>query len=69
MYGQSPTAFVDRLKIDDACRQLSSNQISITQLAYDLGFKTSQHFATVFKKYTGHTPSHWRNTQKNNVLK
>lgn len=60
LLGQSPAAFVDRIKIDLACEVLSTQQTSITELAYDLGFKTSQHFATVFKKYTGHPPSKWR---------
>lgn len=60
MYGQSPASFVDRVRIKRACERLSTSRCTITEIAHELGFKTSQHFATVFKKYTGHSPSRWR---------
>jgi AraC-like DNA-binding protein len=33
---------------------------SITEIAYALGFSSSQHFATVFRKYYGTSPSRFR---------
>ncbi|MFB6475639.1 MULTISPECIES: helix-turn-helix domain-containing protein [Paenibacillus] len=33
---------------------------SSTGLSMDLGFATSQHFATVFRRIKGRTPSQWR---------
>lgn len=58
--GQSPTAYMERVRMDCACRQLKHTNALITRIAMDMGFKTSQHFATVFKKYMGMTPKEWR---------
>jgi AraC-like DNA-binding protein/mannose-6-phosphate isomerase-like protein (cupin superfamily) len=61
MYGQSPATYITRLRIELACERLKEGAAAtMTDLSLDLGFKTSQHFAAVFKKYTGMTPSQWR---------
>ncbi|WP_081824398.1 helix-turn-helix transcriptional regulator [Paenibacillus sp. UNC451MF] len=60
MYGQSPANYMDRLRIELACQILLQKEISVTTVAMDIGYKTSQHFATVFKKYMGLSPSQWR---------
>lgn len=62
--GQSPASYVTRVRIEKACEQLMQSPISITTLAMELGYKTSQHFSTVFKKYTGKTPAEWRRTKR-----
>lgn len=62
--GQSPASYMDRVRMDYACRLLQQSSVSITNVAMDFGFKTSQHFATVFKKYIGLTPRAWRNQDK-----
>ncbi|WP_313639870.1 AraC family transcriptional regulator [Paenibacillus sp.] len=62
--GQSPTAFMDRIRMDCACHMLEESKLSITDIAMELGFKTSQHFATVFKKLIGVTPKAWRTHSK-----
>lgn len=58
--GISPASYMERVRMDCACRILLESSTSITNIALDLGFKTSQHFATVFKKYIGMTPRAWR---------
>lgn len=58
--GQSPASYMERMRMDLACRLLVQSPTSITDIAHDLGYKTSQHFATVFKKYIGVTPKAWR---------
>lgn len=58
--GQSPTAYMERVRMDYACQVLKESKMSITDIAMELGFKTSQHFATVFKKLIGVTPRVWR---------
>lgn len=59
-FGQSPSSFVERIRVDYAAQLLTHSDIPITRLALDLEFKTSQYFSTVFKKVTGITPSQWR---------
>ncbi|QHW33763.1 AraC family transcriptional regulator [Paenibacillus rhizovicinus] len=60
MHGQSPANYIDRLRMNRACGLLRMPGASVTGVAMDLGYKTSQHFATVFKKYIGVSPTQWR---------
>ncbi|MHA0857265.1 AraC family transcriptional regulator [Paenibacillus sp. CMAA1364] len=62
--GQSPASYIERVRMDYACQLLVKSRTSITDIAHDLGYKTSQHFATVFKKYIGMTPRAWRRYDK-----
>lgn len=55
--GFSPVDYVTRMKIDAARSLLVDKKLSVTTAAMQLGFSTSQYFATVFKRYTGQTPS------------
>ncbi|MCM3629772.1 AraC family transcriptional regulator [Paenibacillus glycanilyticus] len=59
-FGQSPSSFVERSRVEYAAQLLTHSDIAITRVALGLEFKTSQHFSTVFKKVTGITPSQWR---------
>lgn len=58
--GYSPADFVSRRKIEEAKKYLVSGAKSITDIAFSLGFSSSQYFATVFKRYTGTTPTNYR---------
>ncbi|SDX14379.1 AraC family transcriptional regulator [Paenibacillus sp. CF384] len=62
MHGQSPANYMDRIRINRACELLRQPGANVTTVALDLGYKTSQHFATVFKKYIGVSPSSWRSS-------
>ena len=50
---------VARALLDDSSR-------SITDIAFDLGFSSSQYFSTVFKRYTTQTPSEFRSRAREN---
>ncbi len=54
--GIGPREFIQRRQIDRAQTMLAAGQ-SVTQTAMDLGFSSSQYFSTVFKRFTGQTPS------------
>ena len=58
--GLSPRQFILRDKVEAAKRVLCENGTSVTDIALDLGFVSSQYFATVFKRITGVTPSLYR---------
>ncbi len=60
LHGQSPANYIDRLRMNRACELLRQPGANVTNVAMDLGYKTSQHFATVFKKYIGVSPTQWR---------
>ena len=58
--GLTPADFFQRIKVEDARRRLAGSGASITAIAFELGFASSQHFASVFKQYTGMTPREFR---------
>lgn len=60
--GVSPYDYIIQEKIQTAKNLMKSTDLTITYIASELGFSSSQHFATVFKKYTGKTPSMYRKT-------
>jgi AraC-like DNA-binding protein len=59
-YGVSPKRYQLGARIEEARRLLAANSQQITSIAFDLGYSSSQHFATQFKAETGITPSAWR---------
>jgi len=58
--GIPPGEYVLRRKVETAQKRLRNTDESVTRIAFDLGFSSSQYFATVYKRYTGHTPSRER---------
>lgn len=62
--GLSPRQFILRDKIEAAKRMLHQDGTSVTGIALDLGFVSSQYFATVFKRITGVTPSRYRHRRE-----
>lgn len=61
--GFSPLNYLINLRISEAIRLLKSSTISLTDIALDTGFYSSQHFSTTFKKLTGYTPGHYRKNE------
>lgn len=58
--GMSPWNYILRARCRHGCEQLRHSRTSITSLAHALGFSSSQHFSTVFRRLTGHTPGEFR---------
>jgi len=54
--GVPPGEYVQRIRIEEARRRLAAGRESVTRIAFDLGFSSSQYFATVYKRYTGKSP-------------
>jgi AraC-like DNA-binding protein len=62
--GFTPINYLINIRISEAIKLLKKKEISLTDIALDTGFYSSQHFSTTFKKLTGYTPSEFR---KNNL--
>ena len=58
--GFSPLNYLITIRISEAIKLLKRNDLSVTDIAFDTGFYSSQHFSTTFKKLTGYTPSDFR---------
>lgn len=61
--GFSPLNYLINIRISEAMRLLKSTEDSLTDIAFQTGFYSSQHFSSTFKKLTGYTP---RDFRKNN---
>lgn len=58
--GQTPHDYVLNKRIERSKNLLSSHSRSILEISLEVGFSSSQAFATMFKRSTGMSPSQWR---------
>ena len=58
--GRSPRWYVLEQRLLVARRELLETRRSITQIALDAGFSSSQHFSSAFRKLNGESPSEFR---------
>ncbi len=58
--GKSAQEFIQVKMIEHAKEQVLNNDKSISEIAYDLGFRYPQHFTRLFKKKVGHSPYEYR---------
>ena len=63
MTGLPPHAFLMKCRIHRAKDLLARGEMDITEIASELRFSSSQHFATRFRQETGLTPKAWREAQ------
>jgi AraC family transcriptional regulator len=52
--------YVRHLRIEFACRMISSSEASLADIALAAGFFDQSHFSKAFKQLTGMTPSQFR---------
>lgn len=58
--GKRPHHFLLEERIERAKTWMADTNWSLCQIAIAAGFATQAHFCTVFKRYVGTTPKHWR---------
>ncbi len=56
----TPTKTIEQIRSDLAKQYLSERHRSIGEISYLLGFSEPSNFARSFKRWTGHTPNHFR---------
>lgn len=56
----SPKRYQMQARVEEARRLLRFTRRSVTEIAYELGFSSSQHFATQFRSVTGVSPLAYR---------
>jgi len=61
--GYSPKAFQLRLKIQHACRLLTTTDFPVNEVSRSLGFADPYYFSRLFKKIMGQSPLYYRNKQ------
>jgi AraC family transcriptional regulator of adaptative response / methylphosphotriester-DNA alkyltransferase methyltransferase len=60
----TPHEYIQRVRIYKAKQYLYETEKSIMEIGLDVGITNTSHFATLFKKKTGYTPSQYREKYK-----
>lgn len=58
--GITPIEYLTKVRIQKAIELLSYTDMSITEIAFEVGFNSATNFNISFKKYTGTTPKSYR---------
>jgi AraC-like DNA-binding protein len=58
--GYTPAQYLTQLRVQAAQQRLAESPQRVTQIAFDLGFSSSQYFATFFRKHVGQSPAEYR---------
>jgi AraC family transcriptional regulator, arabinose operon regulatory protein len=58
--GYSPMDYFIHLKIQEACKLLVLSRLSISEIAYELGYEDPYYFSRIFKKVMGTSPLQYR---------
>lgn len=58
--GQTPSQYLNEARLREAARRLVRTEVSIDQIATDLGFADRFHFSRLFRTFTGTPPAAFR---------
>ena len=58
--GKTAQEYIQTKVIDVAKEKIFDQSKSVSQIAYELGFKYPQHFTRLFKQWVGHSPNEYR---------
>ncbi|MFC4949586.1 helix-turn-helix domain-containing protein [Pseudonocardia sp. GCM10023141] len=58
--GTTPQQFVERRRLDTACRLLELTSRPVASVAAEAGFPNPLYFSTRFRQHTGHSPAQYR---------
>lgn len=62
--GETPHRFLTRLRIEQGRHDLEHSTATVIEIASRCGFANPAHFATTFRRHTGHSPTAYRNLHK-----
>jgi AraC-like DNA-binding protein len=66
-FGCTPHELATAMRIQRARHLLMSTELSITEVCLDVGFESLGSFSSLFRKYVGRSPSHFRRLQVQNL--
>lgn len=56
----TPIDYINKLRVEQALREIQENHLSITEAAFESGFNDLSYFSRTVKKYKGHSPSFYK---------
>lgn len=67
IYNKTPHKYLTERRIDKAKELLRSENLSVTDVCYDVGFESIGSFSTLFNKYVGSSPAKYRMEQSRRI--
>lgn len=64
VYGCTLGEYLRGLRIEFCCRNLSTSDIPLVQIALAAGFSSQSHFSRLFKRHIGMTPTEFRSSYR-----
>ena len=64
--GKSVSEYLADVRVEDACALLKYTSLSVTEVAFSVGFTDSNYFSSIFKSKMGDSPSSYRKKNKMN---
>jgi AraC family L-rhamnose operon regulatory protein RhaS len=58
----APAQYLHRIRFEKSCELLRNTELSVTDIAFECGYASSQYFSETFKKQARITPSEYRRT-------
>jgi AraC family transcriptional regulator len=58
--GESPHAYVVRMRLERACHLMMSSAASLSEIALNVGFSDQAHLCRLFRQAFGQSPASWR---------
>jgi len=58
--GYPPMQYLSRIRFERSCSLLRNSDFSVTDIAFECGYSSSQYFAETFRKYARMTPTDYR---------
>lgn len=66
--GDNIINYINRIRVDESMRLLCQTNMTIREIALELGYNNEQSFARFFKKYENLSPGEYRVSKKNRTL-
>jgi len=63
LVGESPASYIKQLRLRESVRLIKERNLSISEIAFKVGFSSPSYFSQAFRDYYGLTPKEYINTE------
>ncbi|MFL9845634.1 helix-turn-helix domain-containing protein [Flavobacterium rhizosphaerae] len=67
VFGKGLYTYYNHLRVQEAARLLKHDELSVSEVGYQLGFSNLSYFGRLFEKYFGLKPKKWQNENRTKI--